>query len=218
MTRCLRVLALALATTGFAQGAAAVTLTFTDSASFLLAVSGPAVTEDFESLSPGDPVGALGGITFSESVPGESLLVTDLYDQTSPGGSLSLGLDNLDEAFQDGDVLDLAFAQPVFALGLFVITSDPALAGEILLVTPQGTAQGSATPETTLGDGGLVYFVGLVSDVAFSSAQLAFDDDGEVNFVFNVDDVVTSAVVPEPGSLVLLAAGLCLLARRGRRI
>lgn len=199
----------------FAGSAQALTTTYTDSSTFLAALPGLPTTEDFESLTAGDPVGTLGDITFSESVPGESLMVTDLYDQTTSGGALSLGLDNLDEALQDGDVLSLALASPVNALGLFVITSDAAAADEILLMTSVGTAYNSATQETTLGDGGIVYFVGLISDTLFSSATLEFADDAEINFVYNVDDIVTA--IPEPGTFVLLGAALLGLTVMGRR-
>jgi hypothetical protein len=196
-----------------AHDSPATTLTFTDSASFLAALPGSPTTETFEGVSAGDPVGTLGNITYSESVPGESLIGTDFYSATS--GSIMLGLDNFDEAFLDGDVLTLTFASPVQALGFFVVTSDAALASEVLLTTAAGTAPNSDTEEAILGDGGLAYFVGLVSDTSFSSATLEFADDGEVNFVYNVDDVITA--VPEPGTLALLAAGLLVMSSGNRR-
>lgn len=198
-----------------AAPASAVTLTFTDSASFLAALPGPPSTLDFESLAPGTliPSGSgTGGITFTYSLGGETLKVVDVYDTTS--GTNSAGLTGGDDALLDGDVVQLSFA-PVAAIGLFLITSDPAVAGEIQLVTPAGTALGSATPEATLGDGGLAYFVGLVStDSVFSTATLDFDDDAEINFTYVLDDVTTA--VPEPGSVGLLALGLVGLALRRR--
>ena len=191
----------------------AVTSTYTDSATFLAALPGPATTETFDGLSAGDPVGTLGNITFGESVPGESLIVTDFY--SAPSDPLMLGLTNLDEAFQDGDVLDLVFGTPVNAIGMFVVTSDFAALDEILLSVGGGGLVGnSATEETVLADGGLVYFLGIISDTPFSGATLDFANDGEVNFVYNVDSVTTA--VPEPSTAVFVAMGLVMLASHRR--
>lgn len=205
---------LILSATGLRTGPAlAVTSTYTDSTSFLAALPGPAMTETFDGLSAGDPVGTLGNITFSESVPGESLIVTDFY--SAPSDPLMLGLTNLDEAFQDGDVLDLVFGTPVNAIGLFVVTSDAALLDEILLgVDGLGVAGNAATEEVILADGGLAYFLGIISDTPFTGATLDFANDGEVNFVYNVDNITTA--VPEPSTAVFIAMGLAMLASQRR--
>jgi cysteine-rich repeat protein len=200
----------------FSAPISAVITPFTDEAAFTAALPpGSFVLEDFESLVAGDPVGALGGITFTEGVDAEGAAVTDRYDTTSP--TLSLGLENPDDALQDGDWLFMEFDTAVDAAGVLVVTSDPPVAGEILLVTPHGKVPGAATPAATLEDGGLVYFLGLVSDTPFDRAVLAFDSDGEVNFVHTIDDV---RYVPEPGSWLSLSstlAGLWLLAGLGSR-
>ena len=65
-------------------------------------------------------LGTLGNTTVTESVPGESLIVTDFY--SAPSDPLMLGMSNFDEPFQDGDVIDLVFATPVNSVGLFVVT------------------------------------------------------------------------------------------------
>jgi len=119
-----------------ASAAHAVTLPYTDSASFLAALPGAATTLDFEGVAAGTllPSGStLDGITFTYALPPETLKVTDAFDATS--GSNSLGLTGGDEALLDGDVVSLAVASPVRALGLFVITSDPVLPDEIRLDT-----------------------------------------------------------------------------------
>ena len=200
------VLALLGASTGHALAA-----TYTDSSSFRAALPGPATTLDFESTAAGTliPSGtSLDGITFTYGLSPEMLNVTDAFDTTS--GTNALGLTGGDEALLDGDVVSFGVATPVKAFGLFVITSDPTLAGEIQLVTPVGTVLGSATEETRLGDGGIVYFLGLISDTPFSSATLESANDGEINFAYNVDDVTMAA--PEPGTPVSLAAAAALLA------
>ena len=88
---------------------------------------------------------------------------------------------------------------------MFFITSDAALASEILVVTPIGTAGNSDTPFSVLPDGGITYFVGLIGTGLFSTAQVDFAADGEINFAFNVDDITTA--VPEPGTALLIGFG-----------
>lgn len=195
----------------------AATLTFSDSALFHAALPGPGSTLDFEAFPTNViiPSGtSVGGITVSYSIAGESLKITNAYDTTS--GVHSIGLTGGSEALLDGDVIQAAFDAPgIAALGLFVITSDFASPDEIELVTPVGTAR-NAAHETILGDGGIVYFVGLVSTAGlFSEATLQFADDGQTNFEYNVDDVVTA--LPEPGTLLLCSSGLVVLAARRRR-
>jgi len=164
---------------------------------------------DFEGLSPGSllPSGtSIGGITFTYSIDGLTMRVTDRFDTTSPRNSL--GLTGGDDAFLDGDPFTLTFDQPLFALGLSFITSDPVLPGEIQIVTSEGTVLGSGVPEEVLADGGIVYFLGLTGG-SVSSALIDFAADGEVNFVYNVDDIVTQ--VPEPWTLLLAGAGVIAL-------
>jgi hypothetical protein len=192
------------------------TLGFTDPAAFAAALPGPAQTLDFESLPPGAliPSGSgAGGVTFTYSIAGLTMEVTNAFSTTS--GTNSLGLTGGDDAFQDGDAFDLAFA-PSLALGMFFITSDPAIANEILLTAGSGTTGNAATPFSVLPDGGIAYFVGLVGDAPFSAASVHFLQDGQVNFVFNVDDITTA--VPEPGAGALLALGLAGLVVCARRI
>ncbi len=199
-----------------ASAAHAATTTFTDPTAFSAALPDRVSTLDFDTESAGTliPSGSsLDDITFTYAIDSLSLKVTDAFDTTS--GLNSLGLTGGDEAMLDGDVISFDTASPVLALGLFVITSDPALASEIELVTSVGTALNAGTALATLGDGGLVYFLGLVATTQFSSATLDFADDGEINFAYNVDDITTA--VPEPGTLVLLGMGLVVIARHSRR-
>ena len=198
--------------------AGALTTAYVDEASFLGALSGTPTTQSFDGLAPGTllPSGsAVGAFTLSYSLSGLTAKVTDAYSTTS--GSNSLGLSGGDEAFLDGDALDLIFSDSLTAIGLYFITSDSAVADEIQLVTTEGTAGNSATPATVLGDGGIAYFVGLTSTVPFSAALIRFQNDGEVNFAFNVDDI--QFTVPEPTTFALWLAALsaCLSGGRARR-
>ena len=187
--------------------AGALTTAYVDEPSFSAALKSTPEFQSFDGFAAGTllPSGsAVGAFTLSYSLSGLTAKVTDAYSTTS--GSNSLGLSGGDEAFLDGDALDLVFSDSLTAIGLYFITSDSALAGEIQLVTAEGTAGNSATPASVLGDGGIAYFVGLTSTVPFSTAQIRFQDDGEVNFAFNVDDI--QFTVPEPTTLVLWLAAL----------
>jgi hypothetical protein len=204
-------------TSFFASVAHSATTTFTDPVAFAAALPNQVSTLDFDSETAGTliPSGSsLDDITFTYAIAGLSLKVTDAFDTTS--GANSLGLTGGDEAMLDGDSITLDTASPVLAMGLFVITSDPALASEIELITSVGTALNSGTELSTLGDGGLIYFLGLVSTTQFSSATLDFADDGEINFAYNVDDITTA--VPEPGTLPLIGIGLVVTAVGRRRL
>jgi hypothetical protein len=173
-------------------------------------------TLDFDSLPPGTLLlsgSAQDGGTFTYAIGGLTLEVTDAFDTTS--GQNSLGLTGGDGSLLDGDTITLAFPTPLHAMGLSVITSDPVLAGEIQLITSSGTALGSGVAETTLPDGGIVYFLGLVSADLFSAATLTFADDGEINFAFNVDDIIRA--IPEPTTGILLSLGLVSFAILRRR-
>jgi len=197
--------------------AGAVTITYTDSALFHAALPWEATTLDFEDFAAGTllPSGAsMDGVTVTYSIAGETLKIVDAWDTTS--GSNSLGLTGGDEALLDGDVVTASIAGAgIAALGLFVITSDFAVADEIELVTAAGTAR-NGSHEAILGDGGIVYFVGLISThTTFQVATLQFANDGETNFAYNVDDVVMA--VPEPGTFALCAGGLVAVALRSRR-
>ena len=94
----------------------------------------------------------------------------------------------------------------------FITTADPVFPGDILLVTPVGTATNAGTPNLILPDTGTAYFVGLVSDAEFTSAKVQFDPVAVGTFLYNVDDITINT--PEPAAVLLCAAGLALLAVR----
>ena len=208
--------------------AGAVPINFTDSASFLAGLPGTPTTASFDGLSSGEVIGsgtAADGITFSYDFGGVDLIVTDgtAAGGGGPFGTTStpnfLGTSDFD-VLLDGDDLTLGFAT-ANAIGLFVITAEtPGVSlfdGDIRLTAGGTTALLDVDAvQSTLSDGSLVFFLGVVDpESGFASASLETFGGGGA-FAFNVDDVVTA--VPEPGVATLVAAGLLawVASRHGR--
>jgi hypothetical protein len=202
---------------------------FTDPGSFFTAASalgGFTVTVSFEDLSVGTTIpsgGTAGGITFTSSI-GLDMIVSSGFTTTS--GVNYLGIDDgADEVFLALDHWEMAFAAPLQALGLYFISSDPLFADDIRLVTSAGTAQNAGIENEVLADGGLAYFVGVVSSTPFPNAEIRYGPGVTgTNFVYTVDDISTVAgvaAIPEPSGFVLAASvvGLTwqLLRRAARR-
>jgi len=92
------------------------------------------------------------------------------------------------------------------AFGLRVISGDPLLAGDVRLVTAQGEAANSSTLETTLPDGGFVYFVGLIAPSPLAQVNVRYGAGSTGAAFFNVDDV-TLVPAPAAGAGAGTAAG-----------
>ena len=211
-----------------APAAMAAPAAYTDSATFSAAATGTETTVDFDSTSAGTPIssgGAIGGLSFSYSLDGVSLAVTDGTSfGAAPGvasttsGSNFLGTDDLDH-LQDGDTLTLSFAAGS-GVGLYILAQDALEDDDVTLTAGGATASLVASAvEQTLADGSSVFFLGVLdTEGSITSAVLDFPSDGETNFLMNVDDVI---LVPEPGQLLLLLPGSASLAGlsrlRGRR-
>jgi PEP-CTERM motif len=169
------------------------------------------------------------------------MVVTNAYYSTSTpfncnpadGNCNSAGLNGPDQAFLAGDAFTMTFSQPVNALGLFIITSDLLSAGDLKLSLSMGSSVFNvASPQTTLSDGGQVYFLGLTSPSAsFTSATIASglsasEESCNECFLWNADNITTATVhasVPEPSASVLLglslgALGLVVLWKRSSRM
>src|SRR5260370_26077924 len=106
---------------------------------------------------------------------------------------------NFDQ-IEAGDTIDLAFAKS-FAVGMYFVTGDTLLAGDIRLVTPLGIATNSVAPDQLLAGGTKAYFVGLVSRGSglFSGAPVQYGPGTTGAFFYNADDL-SIAAVPEPRS------------------
>ena len=120
--------------------------------------------------------------------------VSDAFDTTSPPNYL--GTDDAG-VFQDGDDFDLSFV-PVNAIGMFFITADEMFDDDITL-SAAGTSVGLSVADagSDVGDGGIPYFLGIIDDTnPFTTASITTIGGGF--FLYNVDDIVTTSVVPCP--------------------
>ena len=198
---------------------------FTDPVAFTSAISGLTgivSTFDFETSPAGTIIpngSSIGGITFTSSI-GLDLIVSAGFATTS--GSNYLGVDDGgDEVFlPPTDLWEMSFGAPLNAIGLYLITSpDGLLAGDVRLETAAGVVVNAGTENSTLSDGGRVYFLGLVSGgPAFSNVQVRYGVGVVDNFVYNVDDITTVAAtaVAEPSSMWLASTGFAALWARRR--
>lgn len=201
---------------------------YTDRASYDAATIGLTGlnTLDFESLPPGVMgLGPIQGITFAFSIDDFDPNVVDDFDTTS--GTHSLGTTG-DGIFLAGDSFTMTFA-PTKALGLYVIAVDLIFAGDFTLSVPGGSMSNSATTDPgfppTLGDGGKVFFLGLVdTSAAFTTATFSSGVGFPADFVFNIDDITgqldtppQTTPVPEPATLALVASGLAAAFRSRRK-
>ncbi len=81
------------------------------------------------------PSGTGPSFIFNYNLDGRVMKVTDIYQTTSGGNYLGLDDPENYDQFLDGDKFTLSFSMPIHALGMYFITSDSLVAGEIKLVT-----------------------------------------------------------------------------------
>jgi len=200
---------------------------YTSKAAFDGAIAGfsAAQTVDFESVLAGTSFASgtgTGGLTFTYSIPGLSLQVSDTFGTTS--GLNYLGLDNPDTAFFLGDSFTIGFNQTVQAVGLYVIAGSDAQAGDMQLSAGTGSVSNSATADVLVSDG-QAFFLGLVESdpgLGFTSAVVTGVFTPNAFLAFTVDDItiagnLAASSVPEPQAWSMMFAALGLLALRRRR-
>jgi hypothetical protein len=211
--------------------ALAAPVAYTDRAAFDAAIAGMhRSVENFDAMAPGTLIAsgdALGGLALTYDLDGVSLAVTDgmafgggvlPFATTSPANFL--GTDDGD-MFQDGDGFTVQLGG-VNAFGLYLISADRLWDGDFLL-SAGGIGASLWTGDLQAyfpGDGGSVYFLGIVdADAPLWAATLATDHDMATGqFLWNADDLVVARAsqVPEPASLGLFAVGLAALTARRR--
>ena len=170
---------------------------YTNRSDFNSATSGTVNTTNFDSLAAGATIASgatVEGTTFTYNLGGFQMKVGSKNKTTS--GKNYLGTTG-DDAFLSGDSFTMTFAQPVQAVGLFIIGDGSNWAGDYTLSVTQGDVSNTFALDSTFGtlsDGGTVYFLGLVeSDPLQSFTSATFSSLGGFGFPFNVDDIVTAS-------------------------
>ena len=199
---------------------------YTDPAAFAAAVSGRTVTtENFDSASEGSLIGSgssFGGLTFDYSWGIESMRINS--DNPTNSGTQYLGATNggtggsAVDLFTPNNTFTMTPDAPASALGLFLITAEPALNGDFTL-SGGGTSVDLVTPPlSTLGTSE-VYFLGLVEDTGAEITSFTLASDPILVLLpYRIDGITYASAVPEPGSLLLLSLTThCIASHRRRR-
>lgn len=197
--------------------------TYTNVSDFDTAVASgflPISDLNFDSLVSGSTIASgstVQGITFTYTLGGGAfdMQVGSTFDTTSAPNYLGT---TGDDAFLSGDSFTMTFAQPESAVGLFVISGGIDFAGDYTLSIAGGSVDNSDNTDSTfgtLGDGGAVYFLGLVeTDPTKTFTSATFSGLAALGIPFNIDDIVTTSVrtgpppVPDSASTLALFSGV----------
>ena len=169
-------------------------------------------TVNFDGQAPGTPAVTYGDMTITPrglSSDGETPInlppiATNAFPTVS--GSNSLGVSGLDHQFLAGnnDRIVFTFATPINAFGIQLIgnpspTGAPAIPfWKLYVYVPGGfSAYSATTPESRLGSGNDLYFLGVASiDQQFTMVALEANNDLAACYSFNCDDVRYALLPP----------------------
>ena len=177
----------------FCAALSAEPMVYVDQVEFAAALPTAPRILDFDHMPAGTTIADAAtaeGITFSYDFDGLAMKVAHLYATTSSPNFLGTGDGGM---FHDGDNFMLKFA-PGTAVGLFFISADPLVDGDITVFANGVTAKLAADQvQETLPDGSRVYFLGVVdAESPFSEARVEALAGGF--FLYNVDDIITAPV------------------------
>ena len=168
----------------------------------------------FTGLPDGTEVNGLtvDGILFAYSL-GNGLVVID----GGPGVTNNITPPNIVSVGNNTGVLTLTFPSPLDAFGYgFAILAVIAVPDATTIslfngAIPVGSLSFGGAPDPAFTGG----FAGIQSTQPFNIAQITFNSTAAPAFA--LDDIRTIAAVPEPGSLVLVGAGILAVVRHRRR-
>lgn len=199
---------------------------YTDPAAFSAAISGrTSTTENFDSAAEGsliDSGTSFSGITFDYAWGIESMRINS--DNPTNSGTQYLGATNggtggtAVDLFTPNNTLTMTPDSPASALGLFLITAEPALDGDFTLSGGGALADLVTPPLSTLGTSE-VYFLGLVEDTGAEITSFVLAADPILVLLpYRIDGITYASAVPEPSSMLLLSlTTLCIANKRSRK-
>ena len=187
----------------------AATITFTDEAAFLSAVPN-ATTESFEGLTPdnvSDSRSLISVGSFQLTADGKVLSVNDIprFGFAATDGSNYVEISDNDS---NGSFAKFAFSVPQLAFGLNIVDWGDSSPGSLLFTNDIGDAGTIETNPPFRASGNILYF-GVLSDTPFTEFTITNTVIGGVGtgMDFFVIDKVSTAPVPEPGTIILFSIG-----------
>jgi hypothetical protein len=222
-----RLLAIGALALGATNAQAAVVTKYTDIGDFEAAIASiDTRTIDFGTDTQTIPNGGTyDGLTFSYSSlvsPATSLEV--LAAPPTPATDSVLGTNDSGSGgqFWDGNSIGISFA-PSGVFGIVFQSSYAALVNSDFFITVDATNYFIDTADRFAIDMGASppiygYFVGVVSDMAFTQVTVSSADAGGDLLNYYNDDIVVASAVPAPATLALLSFGIGLIGfRKSRR-
>jgi hypothetical protein len=159
---------------------------------------------DFESGIP-----ASGSVVFSATAElGQSSMWTD---NVTPSGRYGIV-----QAVTNGPLI-ASFSAPMSAVGFYFGNDDFGYSFDVILKAYQGSDLVGSVSRSVNRNDYADQFLGLISDVSFTSVTIEYQRPAAQQLSVYVDDFRFAAAVPEPSALMLGAVGLALLAVSKRR-
>ena len=206
---------LLVAAFAIAAPASAATVGYTDPAAFAAAVPGLTIIEDYEGgvLETTIADGAVYNSVRYDFSGGRSGRIGNTYFNI---GAQSLHAAGSPNFFDEGESFTIHFAAPVNAVGGYFNIAPSTF--EAASLTAAGGSIAGAGPADT-ADFGTFYFLGLLSDTAFSSATFAVATGSASGWNFDnlIARVAVADAIPEPATWGTMILGFTIVGAVMRR-